>query len=65
MNRISLMPQLSKMTNSRNSWRNKAVIRSEALREARKTQKRHRRKITELKLKNKNLQEEIDDKKNN
>lgn len=43
------MPQTSKVLKSRYEWKNKAVERATELREARKTEKRHLKKIAELK----------------
>ena len=57
------MLQLSKIIKSRNLWKDKAIVRANVLREARKTQKRYQRKIAELKQENKRLQEEIREKK--
>jgi len=43
------MPQLSKLIRSRDDWRTKAVQRANELREHRKTHKRNRAHIAELK----------------
>ena len=43
------MPQLSKLIRSRDDWRTKAVQRANELREYRKTHKRNRAHIAELK----------------
>ena len=43
------MPQISKVLNSRDDWKNKAVERATEIREFRKTQTRHLKKIAELK----------------
>ncbi len=50
------MLQQSKLINSRNIWKEKAVNRAEELREARKTKKRQQDKIAELKAEIKHLQ---------
>jgi hypothetical protein len=42
------MPQLSKLIRSRDDWKKKAVSRADAIREYRKTEKRHRNTIAEL-----------------
>lgn len=43
------MPQMSKILKSRDEWKNKAVERATEIREFRKTEKRHLKKIAELK----------------
>ena len=43
------MPQTSKVLKSRDEWKSKAVERATELRESRKTEKRHLKKIAELK----------------
>jgi hypothetical protein len=43
------MPQISKVLTSREEWKSKAVERATDLREYRKTEKRHLKKIAELK----------------
>jgi len=52
------MPQMSKIVNSRDEWRNKAT----ELREFRKTQKRHLQKIAELKRHNCHLEQLVEEK---
>ena len=46
------MPQISKILNSRNEWKNKAIKRAAELRELRKSQQRHLEKIADLKRQN-------------
>lgn len=59
------MPQLSKLIRSRNDWRTKAVQRANELREHRKTHKRNRAHIVELKQQLDTLQQAAEaDKKN-
>jgi hypothetical protein len=58
------MLQPSKILQSREEWRNKAVQRADEIREFRKTEKRHLEKITHLKLQNRQLKQAIEDKKN-
>jgi hypothetical protein len=53
------MPRIKKVLESREAWKQKASLRAEALREAMKTKKRHLYTIASLKLKNKQLQQEI------
>jgi len=55
------MLQMSKIVQSRDEWRNKANKRAEENREHRRTHKRHRETIAELKLKVKELQQKIDE----
>lgn len=43
------MLQMSKLINSRNEWRQKAVQRAEEVRELRKAKRRYQAKIAELK----------------
>ncbi len=43
------MLQISKVLKGRDEWKNKAVERATELREFRKTEKRHLKKIAELK----------------
>ncbi len=50
------MFQLSKLINSRDIWKEKAVNRANEIRELRKTKKRQQDKITELKAKINELQ---------
>jgi hypothetical protein len=59
------MLRIKKVLKSREAWKQKASLRAEALREARKTKKRHLYTIAHLKLKNKQLQQELMNKKNN
>jgi hypothetical protein len=59
------MPQLSKLIRSRDDWRTKAVQRANELREHRKTHKRNRAHIAELKQQLDTLQQAAEaDKKN-
>lgn len=46
------MPQISKILNSRDEWKNKAIERAAELRELRKSQQRHLEKIAYLKRQN-------------
>ena len=46
------MPQISKILNSRDEWKNKAIERAAELREFRKSQQRHLEKIADLKRQN-------------
>jgi len=59
------MYRIKKVIESREAWKQKAGIRAEALREARKTKNRHLYTIASLKLKNKQLQQRLELKKNN
>ena len=59
------MLRIKKIIKSREAWKRKASLRAEALREARKAQKRHLYSIASLKLKNKQLQQMLLHKKNN
>jgi hypothetical protein len=59
------MLQQSKILQSREEWKNKAVQRADEAREFRKTQKRHLKKIANLKLQNHQLKQAIDDNKKN
>lgn len=59
------MLQRSKLINSRNEWRTKATQRANELREHRKTDKRLRAQIIELKRQIKELQQVADDNKKN
>ena len=43
------MPQMSKILQSRDEWRSKAIQRANEIREHRKTQKRFQERVTELK----------------
>jgi hypothetical protein len=56
------MVQSSKLTLSRKEWRQKAANRADLLREGRKTIKRHKQKILELKHTIKNLETVIEKK---
>ena len=56
------MPQMSKILNSRDEWKNKATIRATENREFRKTQKRHLEKIAELKRENCQLEQLVEEK---
>jgi len=58
------MLRIKKIVKSREAWKRKASLRAEALREARKAQKRHLYTIASLKLKNKQLQQMLMHKKN-
>jgi uncharacterized coiled-coil DUF342 family protein len=51
------MPQMSKLVQSRNEWRNKANKRADEIREHRKTNKRYQETIAELKLQVKELEQ--------
>ncbi len=57
------MPQQSKILNSRDEWKNKAIERAAELRELKKTQKRHLEKIAELKRNNGQLELLVEEKK--
>ena len=46
------MPQITKILNSRDEWKNKAIERAAELREFRKSQQRHLEKIADLKRQN-------------
>ena len=46
------MPQISKILNSRDEWKTKAIERAAELRELRKSQQRHLEKIADLKRQN-------------
>ena len=54
------MPQMSKLVQSRDEWRNKANTRADEIRENRKTNKRHRETIAELKLQVKELEQKLE-----
>ena len=59
------MPQQSKLIRSRDEWRTKAVQRANEIREYRKTHRRNREHIAELKQQLNVLQQAVDaDKKN-
>jgi len=57
------MPQISKILNSRDVWKNKAIERAAELRELRKSQKRHLEKIANLKRQNCQLERLVEEKK--
>jgi hypothetical protein len=59
------MPQLSKLIRSRDEWRNKAVLRATEIREHRKTEKRNKEKIAELKKQMDELKQVVEDNKKN
>jgi hypothetical protein len=59
------MPQLSKLIRSRDELRNKAVLRATEFREHRKTEKRNKEKIAELKRQLDELKQAIEDTKKN
>lgn len=58
------MPQISKVIQSRDEWKEKAVQRANELREFRKTKKRHLTAIAELKSQMSMLEQVNEDKKN-
>jgi uncharacterized coiled-coil DUF342 family protein len=53
------MLQTSKLYQARNDWREKAIERGDEIREYRKTTKRHKEKISELKEDIKRLKQEL------
>ena len=53
------MLQTSKIYQARNEWRKKAVERADEIREYRKTTKRHKQIIFELKKEMKNLKQQL------
>jgi hypothetical protein len=55
------MAQLSKIIESRNEWRRKAIKRADEQREQRKANKRHRETIVQLKLKIEDLKKIMED----
>jgi len=57
------MPQMSKILHSRDEWKRKTIQCNYELREFRKTQSRHLKKIVELKQQNRDLNRLIKDKK--
>ena len=57
------MPQISKILNSRDEWKNKATKRAAELREFRKNQQRHLEKIADLKRRNCQLELLVEEKK--
>lgn len=60
MDVVKTMLQMSKVIQSRDEWKNKAIKRSAEIREYRKTQKRHLATIAELKQRNREAQQTID-----
>ncbi len=58
------MLQMSKVLRSRDAWKGTTIECRYELRESRKTEKRHLRKIAELKLENRELKQLYEDKKN-
>ena len=50
------MLQYSKIVVSRNEWKKKAILRATELRDAKKAKKRHQKKITALKQRNRELE---------
>jgi hypothetical protein len=59
------MLQYSKIVVSRNEWRKKAILRATELRDANKAKKRHQKKITKLKQRNRELERLANKKKSN
>ena len=57
------MLQISKVVRSRDEWKEKATQRGDKLREFRKTQKRHQEQIAALKLRNREIERTLKDKK--
>jgi uncharacterized coiled-coil DUF342 family protein len=57
------MLQYSKVVRSRDEWKRKAVERAEEIREHRKAQKRHQRKIAQLKADISALEQAVEEKK--
>lgn len=58
------MLQMSKVLHSRDAWKRTTIECRYKLRESRKTEKRHLKKITELKQENCLLKQLFEDKKN-
>ena len=58
------MLQLSKILHGRDEWKKKAIERGNEIREFRKNQKRHLEKIAQLKLHNREMQKNMEVKKN-
>lgn len=58
------MPQLSKLLQSRDEWKCKAVQRGDEIRERRKSQKRYQETIAELKSQVRAMEQADADKKN-
>ena len=59
------MPQLSKLIRSRDDWRSKAILRANEIREHKKTHKRNREQIAEIKRLLKQLQQAAEEDKKN
>ncbi len=57
------MPQMSKIILSRDEWKRKTIQCNYQLREFKKTQKRHQKKIAELKQENREMERLIEKKK--
>ena len=57
------MLQISKVLRSRDAWKRATIECRYKLRESRKTEKRHLRKIAELKLENRKLKQLVEDEK--
>ena len=57
------MLQMSKVLRSRDTWKRATIECRYKLRESRKTEKRHLRKIAELKLENRELKQLFEDEK--
>jgi len=57
------MLQMSKIIQSRDDWKSKAVQRANEIRELRKTQKRYQKKIAELKRQLNTIEQAVEDKK--
>ena len=57
------MLQMSKVLRSRDTWKRTTIKCRYKLRESRKTEKRHLRKIAELKLENRELKQLVEDEK--
>lgn len=60
---FSTMLQMSKVLRSRDAWKRTTIECRYKLRESRKTEKRHLRKIAELKLENRELKQLFEDEK--
>jgi len=59
------MPQKSKLIQSRDEWKIKGVLRAAEIRQYRKSEKRHKEKIAELKQKIDALSQAAEDHKKN
>ncbi|NOR79838.1 MAG: hypothetical protein GQ529_03245 [Methyloprofundus sp.] len=57
------MLQISKVLRSRDTWKRTTIECRYKLRESRKTEKRHLKKIAELKLENRELKQLVEDEK--